>query len=256
MNLDKTGLLTIKENEPVPIGSAFTTLGGVSGDEKGWKKVSLLNDDYVDLDFVIDAAMPAGTVINLYFYRGDTLLETSQVVMGAKGAAGTYSERLTGTYIQKAEYCVPEVKLQQGGASYNATIFLTALKREDSLDLQGVATIPFTVEFTIGIEAAQVINVACQIKDFQLAGMAAETPLQYYLSSDAAGDTPVTADTDISIGTNGVILHELVADRSGIAKTNATGQIDLDIEDTGVLTHYLNIILPDRIITSTAITFA
>ena len=258
MNLIKQAIQTLKENQAVPLGTSFTILGGISsGMESSYIKVSLDNDKYVDVDLVTDALMPAGTVINVMFYRGDILLDTATATMGAKGAAGTFTNRLTSDYIQKATHCVPECKLKQAaGTTYNASVFVTALKIEDSIDLAGITALASSAVFTIGAEAANVINVGIQFKDFMGAALAAETPIEFYVSSDAAGDTPVAVNDTLAIGTDGTILEVFTAKQSGIAKTESDGHIDFDITDaSGAVNHYLNIILPDRILSSGVIAF-
>lgn len=114
------------------------------------------------------------------------------------------------------------------------------------------------IDFVIGTEAANVINVAAQLKD-GLQALGQRVHLSYYLSDDANGDgvAGTAPDTSVTIGTDGNIISEITDDKHGVLVTNATGQFDLDIEETGVDTWYLIVCLPDgSIVASTAITFA
>lgn len=253
MNLNKTSLTTLKTNQAVAIGASFEIVNNANGTNP--IKLSLDNDEYIDVDLVIDAAMEAGTVINTYFYRSGVQIASAQTIMGAK-AAGYWSNRVTHAAIQKADYAIVEVRLKEGAAAYNATaIFLTALNATDTLQIADISSFPDAVDFTIGTEAVNVINVACQFRDARLAAIAQVTPFRYYLSSDAAGTTPVAADTSVAIGTNGTITEVITAAQSGYCLTDASGQFDIDITETGVVTHYLNIVLPGGLVTSTAIAF-
>ena len=115
-----------------------------------------------------------------------------------------------------------------------------------------------TVEFTIGAEAANSINVAGQLKDTNV-NFEGRAVLDVYLSTDAEGDNlaATAPDGDVAIGTNGVILAELVTDKYFKIITNADGQFDLDIGESGALSLYLIVALPSgQIVASTIIEFA
>jgi len=185
-------------------------------------------------------------------------MATGLTTMGAKSAAGCYSERLTNDVIMKAEHVVVEVRLKQGAAAYNATaIFLTALNRTDSLELSEVTSFPASCTFTLGLEIANAIIVTCQLKDASLAAMARVTPVTFYLSSDAAGTTPVAAAGSVAIGAAGKIIEVLTAKQSGILISNAAGLFNLVITDaSGAVDFYLNLIVGEKLITSQIISFA
>lgn len=113
------------------------------------------------------------------------------------------------------------------------------------------------VVFTIGAEAANVINVALQVKgptaeeDF---GVAAG--LVCWLSDDTAGQTLATAPDTVAIGTDGTLVT--IGTDLYLLISEADGGADIDItEAAGADTFYLNVLMPNgEVITSDAITFA
>lgn len=117
-----------------------------------------------------------------------------------------------------------------------------------------------SIEFEIGEEAANVINVAMQVLD------ADGKPLQEgdvyfsfsaWLSDTAAGaESGTVPDGDVAVGTNGVILGEFTTDLAFSLLTDGYGRIDLDIGESAADTWYLNVILEDRVYVSPPITFA
>lgn len=115
--------------------------------------------------------------------------------------------------------------------------------------------------FTIGAEAANVINVAVAVTSSVTGKSTAQAVgLPFYLSSDAAGQVlEGTGPTSIAVGTNGVTIPsggDSVV--TGTVVTETTGLVDLDLTlSSGADTFYLNLVMPDgRIMTSGAITFA
>lgn len=112
------------------------------------------------------------------------------------------------------------------------------------------------VTFTVGTEASNVINVACQ---FTLGGVAvAERVACYMWLSDTTdpGGAQTAHSTAPAIGTDGA-LHPVVTDLAWIAITESDGDLDIDFTDSGAQTVYLNALLPDgSIVQSGAITHA
>jgi len=114
-------------------------------------------------------------------------------------------------------------------------------------------------EFTIGTEAANVINVAIQLvggvygRDVDRAMC-----LKWYLSSDSAGQVlEATGPDAIAIGTDGMLMK---SGGDSVVQGDLTfetdGDADLDITKSGADTFYLNLVMPDgNILTSDAITF-
>jgi hypothetical protein len=119
---------------------------------------------------------------------------------------------------------------------------------------------PFTAEITVGTEAANVINVAVQLKNANNENMDAVYQVECYLSdsADGSGVTAGVPDADVAIGTDGTILYEHVTDAVFRIQTSSTGLFDLDIGDTtGTPTWYLVLVLPNgQEVISAAITFA
>lgn len=113
------------------------------------------------------------------------------------------------------------------------------------------------VGFTIGAETSNAITVAVQLKDTGGSDLAVRGKVDWFLSSDATGDTKAAAASGgVAAGTDGH-LTALVEGVSGWALSEADGDIDFVITDTSARTMYLNIVLPDGSIkTSSAIIFA
>jgi len=115
-----------------------------------------------------------------------------------------------------------------------------------------------SVAYTIGTEAANVINVGLQLNDAEGNAIAAIAALNFYLSSDAAGkDIESSGPDSIAIGTDGSLYmsggDSLIA---GLMVSEADGDIDLDLTHAGADTFYFCTILPDgSVAVSSAITF-
>jgi len=110
---------------------------------------------------------------------------------------------------------------------------------------------------TVNAEAANVINVGIQLNDADGNAMAQAASVVAYLSADAAGQTIATAHSSSpAIGTDG-LLQALVTDLTFLLTSEADGDIDIDFTETGALTVYLCIVLPDGSLSiSDAITHA
>ena len=128
------------------------------------------------------------------------------------------------------------------------------IKALDALDgkAYGVPTI------VVGTEAANVINVAIQMKNLDEQDMAAACAVPFYLADDVVGLDPATAAPDggIVIGTDGAMI-EWTGNLSGLLVSEADGDIDIDMTDAGVMTKYLVLVMPDgSLVVSAAITWA
>ena len=113
------------------------------------------------------------------------------------------------------------------------------------------------VVFTIGAEAANVINVGIQLKD-GVSEVGERLCVKAYLSDDANGDSVAdTAPTTVAIGTDGVLIP-LVTGKCFLLTSEVDGDIDINITlSSGADTWYLVVVLPDgRLVVSDAITFA
>jgi len=114
------------------------------------------------------------------------------------------------------------------------------------------------VTFTIGTEAANVVNVAAQLTGGG-DDMASIGVYQAYLSDAATGiGISATAPaTSVAIGTDGEIIVTHTAKLAWTLQTEVDGAIDLDITDTTTATWYLVIVMPDgSMAVSGAITFS
>ena len=114
------------------------------------------------------------------------------------------------------------------------------------------------VSFTVGAEAANSINVAIQLKNGVGGNRSERTCVFAYLSDDANGDSLAgTAPAgNVAIGTDGVLIP-VVADKAFMLVSEADGDIDLDIGESGADTWYLVVRLPNGDLkVSGAITFA
>lgn len=113
--------------------------------------------------------------------------------------------------------------------------------------------------FTIGTEAADVINVGIQLTDRDNGNEISErVAVMYYLADDVAGDTPsgTAPDGGIAIGTDGA-LTEWTANVSGLAISESDGDLDIDVTESATPTFYLILVMPDgKLQASAAITFA
>jgi hypothetical protein len=116
----------------------------------------------------------------------------------------------------------------------------------------------YDVDFTIGVEATNAITVNLQVLDDKGGDLEHRAKLDWFLSSDAGGDTLVAtaASGGVAAGTDGW-LAQTVTGKMGTLVTEADGDADVVITDTSARTVYLNVIMPDgRLKTSEAITFA
>ena len=116
------------------------------------------------------------------------------------------------------------------------------------------------ISFSVGTEATNAITTAITVTGaVSAASMGAAVALPFYISSDAAGQV-LEAGTDLALtaGTDGlVILSGGDSKVYGTLVTETTGEMDLIITDTGIDTYYINVIMPDgRVGTSAGITFA
>ena len=112
---------------------------------------------------------------------------------------------------------------------------------------------PWDVSFTIGAETTS-RNVALQFH-----GNDGAIVVQAYLSNDEDGDSILTtAPTGtVVIGTDGVILADLVAKKAFLLKTDVDGKVDLTITESGAKDMYLAVVMADgSLVVSPIISFA
>lgn len=116
----------------------------------------------------------------------------------------------------------------------------------------------WTVEMIVGVQGGNIINVALQVQDAEGNDLAEQKSFLAWLSDTAGAALTGTAPSvGTSIGTDGVIIVEHTAETLLELLTDADGVLDLNIEEAGADTWYLNIRLANgAIVSSTAITFA
>lgn len=147
-----------------------------------------------------------------------------------------------------------EVDIESGGAFKLAGTQVTALAAE----INALDAAPLDVEFTIGSEATNVINVALQLNDAGGTALATRAAVFAYLSDDANGDSIASSAPSggVAIGTDGLAIP-VVTNKAWVLVSEADGDIDIDITETGAATWYLIVVLPNgKLVASDAITFA
>jgi|DEB0MinimDraft_3_1074331.scaffolds.fasta_scaffold07421_5 hypothetical protein len=132
----------------------------------------------------------------------------------------------------------PVVDRHRGKVVFNAA---------DAKDRVGGAT------FTVGAEATNAITVNVQLQDEAGNDIAAVAAVPWYLTSDAAGQTiPAAPSGGTAAGTDGTLI-EWTAQLSGLAISEADGDIDIVITDTSTRDLYLHLVLPSGFITTSGI---
>lgn len=102
------------------------------------------------------------------------------------------------------------------------------------------------VSMTVGSLVGDTITVAVQLKTYDGKAIDFASAISWYLSTLSTGlDVVATAPNGgVSAGTDGAI-HQQVTGKSGIAITEADGQVDIVVTDTGSITCYLVLMMPD-----------
>ncbi len=114
------------------------------------------------------------------------------------------------------------------------------------------------VVFTVGTEAANIINVGMQCNNVAGTAMAVVSRFRIYLTSDADGkDFEASGPDSWAIGTDGSFLADggdsLV---SGMVISEADGDVDMNVTHSGADTFYMHAILPNgKVSTSAKIEF-
>lgn len=125
-------------------------------------------------------------------------------------------------------------------------------------ELNALDGAPLDVDFVIGAEAGNVINVGIQLNDAGGTALATRASVLAYLSDDANGDSinATAPDGGWAIGTDGLLIP-LIAGKCAQLVSEADGDIDINITESGADTWYLILVLPNGLlVASAAITFA
>ena len=156
--------------------------------------------------------------------------------------------------IDAGEMYIDNVQMTSSAAELNSVDGITA----NVSDLNGIDGMPGKAPFVIGAEGGNVINVGIQLDEFDDTDLAVRGAIHAYLSDDVAGDSiaATAPDGGVAIGTDGVAIP-LVAGKAFLLISEADGDIDLDITESGIDTWYLILVMPNgKLIASGAITFA
>lgn len=114
---------------------------------------------------------------------------------------------------------------------------------------------PNDCTFSVGAEAGNAITTAIQLLN-GLTEITEAACVTVYLSSDAAGQTPVAAQTSIACGTDGSVVGTLTAATTLLVISEADGDIDIVVTDTGTSTRYLNVVFPTGLRKAATLPFA
>jgi hypothetical protein len=164
------------------------------------------------------------------------------------------SVNLTGV-LNATTFKINTITVTADAAELNKLAGLTS----STAELNKIDGAPFDASFTIGTEAANIINVAVQLKDADAVNLAAIKSLRIYLSDNTTGNNFIaTAPSGtVVIGTNGA-LYDVGGNKKVFQViTNSSAQFDINITEVGVKTLYLVLVLPNGALKiSSAITFA
>jgi hypothetical protein len=110
------------------------------------------------------------------------------------------------------------------------------------------------ITWTVVAEVANEVDVSGQAYDEAGNEMAEACAFSWYFSSDAAGLDPLTTahDGGTAIDVDGALIEQ-VANLSGIAITEADGDISLTVTDAGAFTSYLVGVNPDGSLSVSAV---
>lgn len=125
-------------------------------------------------------------------------------------------------------------------------------------ELNALDGMPSGATIVVNAEGGNVINVAIQLEDADGVDLAVRGSIQAYLSDDANGDSIAASapDGNVAVGTDGLSMP-MITDKFFQLVSEADGDIDLDIGESGTPTWYLILIMPNGfLIASEAITFA
>lgn len=218
-------------------------------------------------------AVPGSTAVNLKARgRAEEQVDNSAGIAGAltvKTKRGTFllensagGDEITAADIEKVCYIVDDqtVAKTDGAGTRSVAGKVVSVEAAGVYVQVGPPEMPLalgTPVITVGAEAANVINVAVQMKDAAGEDLAVRGSVMAYLSDDVNGDSVAgTAPDTVAIGTDGLAIP-LVAGKAFQLVSEADGDIDLDITEDGADTWYLILVLPDgRLVASDAITFS
>lgn len=168
---------------------------------------------------------------------------------------GTFFERVARfkKVVVENHFFLGATEVTATAAELNALDGITASVTE----LNALDGAPLDVDITVAAAVGDVINVALQLNDAAGTALATRASVFAYLSDDANGDTiaGTAPDGHVAIGTDGLAIP-LVTDKAWLLTSEADGDIDLSITESGADTWYLIVVLPNgKLAASGAITF-
>lgn len=123
-------------------------------------------------------------------------------------------------------------------------------------------TMPLYATLTAGAEDTNVVNVAIQLYADAAGTIELDnvTSVEFWISDASTGiGLAATAPSGgFAIGTDGDVLAEVVSGKYALIQSEADGDIDIDVTETGADTFYAVIRVPatGRVFVSNALTFA
>ena len=185
----------------------------------------------------MDAA--GSTALVKIYDSSDTLLETRSITYPTINGTSQI-DYLTPSTLANASYITVNGTLKEATGDYVATLTVDFLDpEEDTSTTVGGCT------FTIGAEAANVINVAGQLIDTSGNALTGRASVFVYLSDDQNGDSVASTAEGWAIGTDGTLLISDASNQASLLLSEVDGDFDIDItETTGADTYYMVVILP------------
>ena len=182
------------------------------------------------------------------YNSSDTLLETRTIALPTMSTTSA-DYYLNLSSLLAASYITVSGTMKEASGDYDAVI---------TVDLEDMDEIPHGCTFTIGTEAANVINVALQLLASDGSALTGRGLVDIYLSDDQYGNTCASTAEGIAIGTDGIIVAADASLNSIKVLSESDGDIDINItETTGADTYYMVVVMPSgKKIVSDPIVFA
>jgi len=200
----------------------------------------IANTEYVvkiNTDISGNMNVDTSTITVKAYSSADVLLETRTVYLPTLNATDR-DDYVNLSSLLGASYIVIGGTMKEAAGDYEATI---------TVSLESMDEIPAGCTFTIGTEAANVINLGIQLLASDGSALSGRGIIDFYLSDDAFGDTVASAAEGLAIGTDGSIIFADSSLNSLKIISEDDGDIDINItESTGADVYYAVVILPNR----------
>lgn len=151
-----------------------------------------------------------------------------------------------------------ELNILDGVTATAAELNILDTATVTAAELNALDAAPLDVDFTIGDQDGTTINVAIQLNDAGGTALATRASVMAYISDDANGDSiaATAPDGGWSIGTDGLLIP-IVANKAAVLVSEADGDIDIDVVESGTDTFYVIVILPNgKLVASGALSFS